>query len=294
MNVGYVGLGNMGGALAHRLMLKTKLRVYDLRPDVTAEFAKAGAIPAQNLESLARECDIVMTCLPTSKEVRAVVFGPGGLLAGLKPGSIVADMTTGDPVATREMAVEAAKHGIVLVDCPVSGGPHGATAGTIALMVGAPADVFAALKPALEIISPNIFHCGDVGAGHTMKLVNNVIAASVRAITFEAVTMGVKNGLSLAACAEVLNKGSAQSYSTAITLPRLVSGEFDANFAMGLMHKDVRLATECGLSAASPMPISNLVREIFLTAANELGGGVDVNNLIRWMERNARVTVVTE
>ena len=156
-------------------------------------------------------------------------------------------------------------------------------------MVGAPAEVYARVQPAFETISPNVFHCGDVGAGHTMKLVNNVVAASVRMATFEAVTMGIKNGLTLEACARVLAKGSARSYTTEITLPKFVKGELKTNFTLGLMHKDVRLATELGVASASPMPVSNLVREIFQIALNELGAESDVNSLVHLHERLAKV-----
>jgi 3-hydroxyisobutyrate dehydrogenase len=289
MQLGYVGLGNMGAALARRLLREHRLRLYDLRPQTMAGLADRGGIPCQGLGALAAECDLVMTCLPTSKEVREVIFAAGGLAARLKKGSIIADMTTGDPNATRAMANELASAGITLVDAPVSGGPHGADAGTIAIMVGASAEVYAKLQPIFETISPNVFHCGAVGTGHTMKLVNNVVAASVRVATFEAVTMGIKAGLSLETCARVLAKGSARSYTTEITLPKFVKGELKTNFTLGLMHKDVRLATELGVASAAPMPVCNLVREIFQIALNEQGADADVNSLIHVHERLAQV-----
>ncbi|MBN9563024.1 MAG: NAD(P)-dependent oxidoreductase [Alphaproteobacteria bacterium] len=292
MELGYVGLGNMGGALARRLLLQRKLRVYDLRPETMDRLAERGATPTQSPRALAEQCDLVMTCLPTSDHVRAAIFGADGLAAGLKPGSLIADMTTGDPNATRAMAAEAADRGITLFDAPVSGGPHGADAGTIAIMVGAPDELYARVKPVFETISPNVFHCGDVGSGHVMKLVNNIIAAGVRTLTFEAVAMGVKNGLSLEKCAEVLHKGSARSYSTEITLPRLASGDLLANFTLGLMHKDVRLACQLGIDSGAPMPVANLVRELFQMAINDHGSHEDVNMLIRLIERNAAVRVV--
>jgi 3-hydroxyisobutyrate dehydrogenase len=215
MQLGYIGLGNMGAALARRLLRKDKMRVYDLRPELMDRLGDLGGIASQSPKALAAESDLVMTCLPTSKEVHQVIFGNDGLASGLKKGAVIADMTTGDPNATREMAKELVKSGITLIDAPVSGGPHGADAGTIAIMIGAPADVYARVEAVFQTISPNIFHCGDVGTGHTMKLVNNVTAASVRMATFEAVTMGIKNGLSLETCARVLakgSKGSARSY----------------------------------------------------------------------------------
>jgi 3-hydroxyisobutyrate dehydrogenase len=293
VQLGFVGLGAMGGALARRLMLKNKLAVHDLRAQVVADFASKGGIAAKTPGAMAAECDLVMTCLPTSNEVRAAIFGPDGLAAGMKRGGIIADMTTGDPNATRAMAAELKEKGITLIDAPVSGGPHGADAGTIAIMIGAPADLYDRVKPLFEMISPNVFHCGDVGAGHVMKLVNNVIAASVRAVTFEAVAMGVKNGLTIDKCAEVLHKGSARSYSTEITLPKLAKGgDIRTNFTLALMHKDVRLATELGLSSAMPMPISNLVKEVFQTTINDQGAGEDVNMMIRTIEKLGKVKVV--
>ena len=289
MQLGYVGLGNMGAALARRLLRKDNMRVYDVRPEAMEKLAGLGGIASQSPKALAAESDLVMTCLPTSKEVREVIFGSDGLAYGLKEGAIIADMTTGDPSATREMARDLAASGITLIDAPVSGGPHGADAGTIAIMVGAPAEVYARVKHIFETISPNIFHCGDVGTGHAMKLVNNVVAAGVRMVTFEAVTMGIKSGLSLETCARVLAKGSARSYTTEITLPKFVKGEFKTNFTLGLMLKDVRLATELGLANASPMPVANLVREIFQIAVNELGAESDVNSLVHLHERQSKV-----
>jgi 3-hydroxyisobutyrate dehydrogenase len=289
MQLGYIGLGNMGAALARRLLRKDKMRIYDLRPETMARLAELGGIASQSPAALAAQSDLVMTCLPTSKDVQQVIFAGDGLASGLKKGSVIADMTTGDPNATREMAKELSKSGITLIDAPVSGGPHGADAGTIAIMIGAPADIYARVQPIFETISPNIFHCGDVGTGHTMKLVNNVIAAGVRMVTFEALTMGIKSGLSMETCARVLAKGSARSYSTEITLPKFVKGELKTNFTLGLMHKDVRLATELGVASASPMPVCNLVREIFLIALNDMGAEADVNRLIHLYERQSKV-----
>ena len=154
MELGYIGLGNMGGALARRLMREHQLRAFDLRPEVLGRFAELGAVPTQSAQALACESDMVMTCLPTSAEVRDVLFGEGRVAEVLRPGQIIADMTTGDPGEIREMAARPAEKGVQMIDAPVSGGPHGANAGTIAIMVGAPADLFAKVKPIFETISP--------------------------------------------------------------------------------------------------------------------------------------------
>lgn len=291
MEVGYVGLGAMGGALAKRLLKSRKLRLYDLRPEAAQALAADGGVPQQSPAALAEGSDLVLTCLPTSNEVREAIFGKGGIAEGLKAGGVIADMTTGDPLATRAMAEELKGRGLTLIDAPVSGGPHGAEAGTIAIMVGAPDDVYARVAPVLRQISPNVFHAGGVGNGQTMKLVNNVIAASIRQITFEAIAMGVKNGLTLQTCIEVLNKGSGRSYTSELMLPRLADGSLKANFTLELMLKDVRLATELGQKSGAPMHLGGLVRENLLAALNDLGPRADVNEIVRRYERAAGVKI---
>src|ERR1700730_6326585 len=134
----------MGEALARRLMREHQLRAFDLRPEVLGRFAELGAVPTQSAQALTRESDLIMTCLPTSAEVRDVLFGEGRVAEVLQPGQILADMTTGDP---REMAGRLAEKGMQMIDAPVSGGPQGANAGTIAITVGASAELFPKVKP---------------------------------------------------------------------------------------------------------------------------------------------------
>jgi 3-hydroxyisobutyrate dehydrogenase len=291
VELGYIGLGNMGGALARRLLRGHKLRVFDLRPEVVARFAEAGAIPAQSARALANESEMVMTCLPTSAEVRDVLFGEGRVAEALRPGQIFADMTTGDANETRKMAVRLAEKGVAMIDAPVSGDPHAANTGTIAIMVGASPDLYARVKPIFETISPNIFHTGGVGTGLVMKLVSNVISAGVWAVTFEAVAMGIKNGLSLETCTAVLRKGSARSTATEIALPKLLAGDFTVNFTLALMHKNIRLATKLGIDTATPMVLANVVSELFQTVINEHGAEGDTLTLAKLFERNAGVAM---
>jgi 3-hydroxyisobutyrate dehydrogenase len=292
MKVGFVGLGRMGGALARRLMREHRLAVYDLRPDVREAFAREGAEAMSDLRTLGAACDLVLACLPTSAEVKQVIFAPDGLAVSMRPGTLIADMTTGDPNATRQMAEELKPTGIELIDAPVSGGPHGAVAGTIAIIVGASPEQFDRAKAIFSAISPNIFHTGGVGSGQIMKLVNNVIAAGVRAATFEAVALGVKNGLDLRTCVDILAKGTARSYTTELALPGLLDPNRKMTFTLGLMHKDVRLATDVASQSGVPMPLASAVREVLQTAINELGSETDLNDLIRVSERQARVDIV--
>jgi len=284
MEVGYVGLGSMGGAVARRMLLSRKLRLFDLMPDRVSALSQAGGVPAQNLAALAQASDLVCLCLPTSAEVKQAIFGDNGLSAGLKPGTLVADMTTGDPLATKAMAKELAARGVELIDAPVSGGPDGAAAGTLAIMVGASAAQFAKVKPLFESVSPNVFHMGDVGAGQTMKLVNNLLMAGCKAMTYEVMALAVKNGLDAKLCAQVLQKGSGRNSITERSLQGNIDGAFRGSFSLALMHKDVRLANQLGQDTGVPMLIGRLVQELHQVALNTHGPSSDANIIIRDFE----------
>ena len=289
MEIGYVGLGAMGGALARRLMLSKKLHVLDLRPEVVETFAGNGAIPAQNGAALAQTCDVVMLCLPRGSNVRQAIFGEGGLIEGLEPGKILVDQTSGDPDETRAMAAELAEKGITLIDAPVSGGPEGADAGTIAIMVGGPVEAFEKVKPVLEAISPNIDHCGDIGNGHVVKLVNNTIAACNRLAMYEAVAMGRKYGLSLQTMSDVINKSSGRSGATERALPAMLEGKQASNFAIGLMLKDVGLATKLGNNCGAPMMLANIARGLLQAGTYELGESANLDDITAQIEAWADV-----
>ncbi len=286
-NIGYVGLGNMGGALARRLALSRRLRVFDLRPEAMEALADAGCAPSQSAAALGAECATVLTCLPTSEDVRQAVLGPGGLAEGMGRGGLIIDQTTGDPNATRAMAAELAERGLRLIDAPVSGGRAGAEAGTIAVMVGASDADYAEALALLQAIGPNIFHCGGVGAGHAMKLVNNVIAASALAASCEALVMGVKNGLEFGRAIDVLNKSSGRSFMSERVLSALADGPQSFGFALSLMLKDVRLATRLGAESGAPMFVAAAVRELHQAALVHLGPEADMTELLRTVARNA-------
>jgi 3-hydroxyisobutyrate dehydrogenase len=287
VKLGYVGLGAMGGALARRLMLSHELRVLDRQPSVVESFTQAGAIAVQDGASLARECDIVMLCLPRSSDVRDAIFGPGGLSETLEPGKIVIDQTTGDPDETRAMAAELAERGITLLDAPVSGGPRGADAGTIAIMVGGPGSAFETVRPYLESISPNVIHCGEIGNGHVVKLVNNTISASNRIVMLEAVAMGRKYGLSLETMNEVINKSSGRSSASELGLPAMIEGRDSSNFALALMLKDVSLATQLGNNCGAPMFTHNVVRGLLQAGLHDRGEGANLDEMIPVIEAMA-------
>jgi 3-hydroxyisobutyrate dehydrogenase len=286
MRVGFIGLGNMGGPLARRLVQRHQLTVHDRRPEVMQSFIDEGATGAASPAELAAKCEIVLTCLPTSAEVRDVIFGGGGLLEGLQPGAMVADMTTGDPAQTRAMAQDLANKGLHMIDAPVSGGPRGANEGTIAIMVGAPDDLFQRVRPVLDSISSNVLHAGDVGAGHAIKAGNNLLNLVCRLASFEVVSMLVKNGVAPDKAVGVIQKSSGRSYATEITLPdNILSGKMFQGFTLALMRKDSSLALDIGRASDVPMPFGNLAREMLQGAINEHGLEDDMSALALTYER---------
>ena len=290
LTVGYVGLGAMGAALVRRLMKFRKVQVFDVRPDIVRDLEADGAVAASDLPSLARDCDVIMICVPDSTVVREVLFGKGGLREGLAAGKIVIDQTTGDPSATRLMAEELKALGVALVDAPVSGGPSGAHAGTVAIMCSGAQDMCARVRPLLESISPNVVYCGDTGYGHIAKLVKNALGACNRLIAYEAVAMGIKNGLKLRDMEKVINSGSGWSATFERVVPVLAAGGRSATLRLELMVKDLRLACETAMNCGAPMLIANAVRNAVEAGANELGGDANIDELARLFEARAGIT----
>ena len=292
-DIGFIGLGNMGAALVRRLLPHHTLHVWDLNPAAVDALTAEGAIAANGPEAIgASGAELIVTCLPTSAQVEEVIFGPDGLTGTLPAGTLIADMTTGDPMATKDMSARLAEQGIDLIDAPVSGGVAGAEAGTIAIMIGAPAVLFDKVKLSFEAISPNIFHAGEIGAGHSMKLINNMISSCIRLATFEGLALATKAGIEPMRFAEILAKGSARGYIADTTLPmHIIPGRVEQGFGLALMHKDLTLATKLGQDMKAPLTTGNYAREVFRMALNELGEDVDISQIIRVFERAADVDI---
>jgi 3-hydroxyisobutyrate dehydrogenase len=291
--VGYVGLGNMGGALARRLQLQHELLVYDTDDDAVRRMVDRGSVGCADLGDLAARCDVIMLCLPTSDHVRGVIFGDIGLAAAAKPGTLIVDQTTGDPNATRAMAAELSERGLDLIDAPVSGGSAGAEAGTIAIMVGADPAQYDRVHPILTAISPNVFHAGEVGAGHVIKLVNNLLSCTQRLLTFEAVSLAAKNGMDPQTAVEILTAGGGRNaYLEKIMGARVLRGKLGIGFTLGLAHKDVRLACQLGVESGVPMFFGNLTRELYQTYVSEMGPAAQVDSAALVVDRLSGTQVV--
>lgn len=285
LRVGYVGLGAMGGALVRRMMLSHKLhRVFDARAETTCVFEAEGTTVSADLPSLARDCDVIMVCLPTSAIVREVIFGKGGLAEGLSPGKIIVDQTTGDPAVTRAIAANLAKLGVPLIDAPVADGPRGAVAGTIAIMCGGPVDVITQVRPIFESVSHNIVYCGQTGNGHIAKLINNALSSCNCLLVYEAASIAVKYGLNLADVATVINQSTGWSKASERILPALSSGKATAAFQMQLLVKDLKLVGRMAADCGVPILISRTVCSLYEAGAHELGGSTNIDDIAQWYE----------
>jgi 3-hydroxyisobutyrate dehydrogenase len=287
--VGYIGLGNMGGALARRLLLSRAIYVSDLDPAAVLRHVELGGIAASSPADVASKCDIVLMCLPTSNEVRQVIFGSNGLLETARPGTLLVDQTTGNPMATRSMASELEPYGIELIDAPVSGGQPGAEAGTIAIMVGGTTEQYARVRPVIADISSVLFHAGDVGNGQVAKIVNNAISAGLRALTFECIGMGVRAGLDPRIAVDIVSKGSGSNTVVTKHFPNHLFTEdnFEIHFSLGLSHKDVSLASELAAAVDYPLAVTPQVREQLMRAIRMFGRDADIMRQLHMYEEMA-------
>jgi len=266
--IGFIGLGNMGVPMAGRLIDGGySLVVNDIRHDAARPLLARGATWAASPAEVAAAAQTVITILPTSREVREVLLGTKGLLDALRPGSLVLEMTSADPSVTRELEREVATRGSALIDAPVSGGVRGAVEGTLAIMVGGDPALLERARPVLARMGKNIFHAGPVGAGHAIKLVNNMCSGGILALTIEAVAVAARAGVDPTRAVEILQASSGRSNASDNKFPRFIlNGAFDAGFAIRLMMKDLdgygRLAQEAGV----PSPVARAAAEVYRVA----------------------------
>ena len=275
--IGFIGLGNMGAALAMRL-LAPSLMVFDPNPAHMTPFLDAGAKPATDAVMIAKDCDVIFACLPTSAVTESVLFGDDGMANHMQPGQIFIDMTSGDPAISRDQAARLAKAGIDFIDAPVSGGPRGAREGVIAIMVGAELALYTKLLPLFQRISSNIFHAGPVGAGHALKAGNNLLNLICRMASFEVVSLLVNAGVDAGRAVDILQKSSGRNYATEITLPdNILSGKMHQGFSMALMKKDAGLALGMAAAMAQDMPLGMSAFAALQEAIDSHGDAADMS-----------------
>jgi 3-hydroxyisobutyrate dehydrogenase len=287
--IGFVGLGNMGRPMVENLLKAGfGLAVADAEPRRLAGLGVKALLPA-SLAALGEMSDIVIAMLPDGKIVRKALLGEegsnDGVLAGLKAGALVVDMSSSAPVGTRLLGAELAERGIALVDAPVSGGVKRAIDGTLAIMVGgADADIERA-RPLLAAMGRDIFPTGPLGSGHAMKALNNYVSAAGLAAAAEAVLVGERFGLDPTTMVDILNASTGRNNATENKFKQfIVPKRYAAGFTMGLMAKDLRTALETAEATATPTPLAAACIALWNDAEAKLGPAADHTEIARYLE----------
>lgn len=288
-DLGFIGLGAMGMPMARRLLdAGHRLTVFDTRPAAVEALTALGATAAASSTELAHRADLVLTSLPTPEVSRSVL---AEVAAGSRARTVVDLSTIGSSTAQANQA-ELAAHGKAMLDCPVSGGVHGAAAGTLALMVSGPEHEFDSARTILEALGRPIYLGSTPGAAQTMKLVNNLMAAASLATTAEVMVMGVKSGLDPSTMIEVLNAGSGATHASRDKFPRAVLPRtFDYGFATGLMVKDLRLYLREAQALHLPTALATAVLDLWEMVLREEGPDSDFTCVVKPLEAAAGVIV---
>jgi len=292
MDIGFIGLGNMGAHMARRLLeAGHRVVVYDTRQEAIGNLAARGAVAARSPAEVADAAETVMASLPTPDVVLAVATGPQGVIEGKRVRRFVDLSTTGAVMAQRIFKLLATRD-IVQIDSPVSGGVSGAEKGTLAVMASGPRAEIAAIEPLLAVFG-KVFFLGDrPGAGQTMKLVNNVLSATAMAATSEAMVTGVKAGLDPRLMLDVINAGTGRNTMTEDKVAKaILPGTFNLGFTAGLLMKDVSLFLAEREALGVPTDVIASVARLLQLTCEELGPDADVTAIIQPIEKRAGVKV---
>lgn len=295
MDIGFIGLGNMGQPMARRLIgAGHSLIVYDTRNDAVAPLVALGAKVASSPADVADRVETVMASLPSVQISQKVATGEGGVIHGKRIKRFI-DLSTTGARAAAEIAATLATKNIVQLDCPVSGGVGGATKGTLAVMVSGPRDQIDLVKDVLAVFG-KVFVVGDKpGMAQTMKLANNFLSATAMAATAEAVAMGVKAGLDPKVMIDVINAGSGRTTASDGKFPQsILPRTFNYGFGTALMLKDVRLCFEEAEALDAPRAVMNTVLDQWETTNSEFGGNSDFTVIVKMIERRAGVVIGKE
>lgn len=273
--IGFVGLGIMGRPMAINLLRAGyNVFIHARREESMEPVARAGGERCAHPAQVAAQSDIIFTMVADTPDVQEVVLGPNGIIEGARAGSIVVDMSTISPSATRDMAARLADHGVEMLDAPVSGGDQGAIDGTLSIMVGGKAEIFEQVKPMFEIMGKNVVHIGDNGAGQVTKSCNQVVIAQTIAAVGEAMILAKASGVDPAKVRRALLGGFAASRVLELHGQRMLDGNYTPGFKAALHQKDMRIvletASELGVALPGAAAVTQLINALVGTGNGEL------------------------
>lgn len=296
MKLGFVGLGAMGGRMAANLIKKGyEVTVSDVNPEAVKAAVALGAAAAEKNSELARDKDIILTSLPNAAIVESVILGKDGLLEGAQAGALIVDLSSITPQSIQKVAERAAQKGVGVMDAPVSGGTAGAEKGTLTIMAGGSEAHFKQAMPVLSCIGTKIDHVGDVGAGDTVKLVNNLLLGVNMAAVSEAFALGVKAGIAPETLYRIISSSSGTSYALTAKYEKFFSkGNFAPGFMIDLQYKDLQLAVDTAKSLKMPLMVGNVVQQMYEIARAQGYGQEDISAVIKLYEQYGGIQVREE
>jgi 3-hydroxyisobutyrate dehydrogenase len=263
VRVGFVGLGTMGGAMAaNAARAGFEVSAWNRTPGRADELGDLGVVVRESPAAVAAASDVVITIVSDTPDVEAVLFGPDGVAAGASAGSLVIDMSTISPSATRDFAARLAQTDVAMLDAPVSGGSEGAKKGTLSIFVGGAADDLERARPVLESLGTTITHVGPIGAGQAVKAVNQVILAGTYLGVAEGIVLALKSGLDVEQVVSALSGGAAQSWVLSNRSGRMLENDYPLGFKVALHRKDLGIALGMARELGASLPVSALCEAI--------------------------------
>ena len=293
MKIAFIGLGNMGGPMAHNLhKAGHEVRAFDLSQPARDKLAADGVPIAADAKAAVAGAEVVISMLPASQHVEGLFLGAGELLAQLPAGTLIIDCSTIAAATSRKVAEAAKAKGVAFIDAPVSGGTGGAIAGTLTFMVGGDAADLERARPVLEKMGANIFHAGSVGAGQTAKICNNMLLGILMAGTSEAIALGVANGLDPKVLSEIMRRSSGGNWALEKYNPfpgvmetAPASKGYAGGFGTDLMLKDLGLAQENAMAVKAATPLGGMARNLYAAHSLAGHGGLDFSSIIKMVQK---------
>ncbi|MCL4458537.1 MAG: NAD(P)-dependent oxidoreductase [Chloroflexi bacterium] len=292
MRVGFIGLGKMGRPMALNLLRANfSLTVHNRSRAVVEELVQMGASGAASAREVARGCDVVLTCLPNPATVEEVFLGPEGIISATREGHILIDHSTVGPSTSREIAAAAREKGAYFLDAPISGGPAGAQAGTLTIMVGGDKGAFDQVLPILQAMGKNIHHVGSVGNGSIVKLANQLLVGINLAGVVEAMVLGTRAGVDPQVMYDVLSTSFGSSAMLMRSVPLFLRRNFHPATSIGLICKDLGIVGELGKEQQVRLLLGSLAEQVFNEAKAMGLGDQDMAALVLPLERLANTEV---
>lgn len=287
-DLGFIGLGIMGKPMAdHLVKAGNKVHVFSRSPGPVKELADSGAVACSSAREVAKKSDMVFIMVPDTPDVDIVLFGSDGVAEGARKGSIVVDMSSISPIATKKFAQRLESLRVEMLDAPVSGGQLGAQNATLSIMVGGKKEIFEKAKPFFELMGQNIVHVGPNGDGQTCKVANQIVVALTIEAVGEALVLASKAGADASKVRDALMGGFAGSRILELHGERMITHSFEPGFRVGLHQKDLNLALEAARELGVSIPNTATAQELFNAVKAQEGGDLDHSAMVLALERLA-------